>query len=426
MPTHLRVALAGVGFATLAWAAIAIAQPPAPPAPPKADDPMIGRLGRAGETTLFMMVRTGPHLTPESLKGTLQDGLAASRCTIDGAPMIRGVNPAVFEEIESLTSQAADATAGTPVKFTSGIRRMASRDLLWEFRLTSPSQVLKQLNVKYKSTEGKEYTKEYVPGGPADESPLSLVAPGVYALKPEVDTPVSYDAEVIALGQATQKLDGKWPTSDRHYVITLKNFKGDKDYLFHVLQDATKVANPLDSIRLGSDLVFVFANLESSGADEDDDVIAGNNLILGAPGPRSGQARCGYVLFPLNEASMKENLEKYRKIKDSGELIAKVREQATLYDQATEIGPETPAKWIELPRLPNGRYRREVPLKEFKGLLEKFPNAYGLVVWEFQNDAGMKRAIQMKLPGGGLSMVREKEIMNWSNSLKERANTPPK
>lgn len=424
MPAHLRTALAGIGLAVIALTAGAQDTPPK--APGTGEEPVVGRLGRAGETTLFMMVRCGPHLTPESLKGTLQDGIAAGRCTIDGAPLIRAVNPAVFDEIESLTSQAADATTGAPVKFTSGIRRMASRDLLWEFRLTSPSQILKQLNVKYKSTEGKETTKTYTPAGPSDDGPLTLVAPGVYALKPEADTPVSYDAEVVSLGAPAQKLEGKWPTSDRHYVITLRNFKGDKDYLFHVLQDPSKVANPLDSVRLGSDLVFVFANLESSGADEDDDVIAGNNLILGAPGPRSGQARRGFILFPLDEKAMKENLAKFRLIKDSSELITKVRESATFADAAVEIGPDTPVKWIELPRLPTGRYRREVPLKDFPGLLQKYPEAYGIVVWEFENEAGVRRAIQMKLPGGGQSMVREKEVRNWSNSLKERVNAPGK
>lgn len=422
MPLHFRTACAGAWLAALTLLSVASAQPPT--AGPQ--EPAVSRLGRAGETTLFMLVRTGPHLTPESLKGTLQDGLAAARCTIDGEPLIRPVNPAVFEEIESLASQAAEATQGGPVKPTSGIRRMASRDLLWEFRLASPSQILKRLTVKYRSTDGREYTKEYTPAGPADEGPLTLVAPGVYALKPEADTPVSYDAEIVALGQPAQKMEGKWPSSDRHYVITLRNFRGDKDYLFHMLQDPSKVANPLDSIRLGSDLVFVFANLEATGAEEDDDVIAGNNLILGAPGPRGGHASRGFILFPLTEAGMKENLEKYRKILDSRDLITKVREEATFVNQSSEIGPDTPPRWIELPRLPNGRYRREVPLRDFAGLLEKYPRVYGLVVWEFENDAGVRRAIQMKLPGGGLSMVREKEVLNWSNSLKERVSTPQK
>jgi hypothetical protein len=435
MLAHLRLAFAGTGLVALilvaapgfAQPAKSGANPPskpdAKPAASPADSPPVVRVGAPGETTLFMMVRTGPHLTPDNLKTTLQEGLSAARCSITGAPIIKPVSPAVFEEIESLTNQAAEA--GGAVKATTGLRRMSSREMLWEFRLSSPSQILKKLTVKYKSGEGKEYDKEYTPVSPADEGQLVLVSPGFYSFKPEpVDQPIGYVAETISLGQPAEKMEGKWPSSDRYYVITLRNFRGDKDYLFHVLQDSTKVANPLDSIRLGSDLVFVFANLDALGADEDDDVIAGNNLILGAPPPRGRTVARGWIMFPLTEAGMKEQLSEYRKLYDSKELIAKVRENSVSALTPTEIGPDSPAKWLELAPRRDGRFRREVPMRDFAGLLSKYPSAWGLVVWEFENDQGMRSAIMMRLPGGGQTMVREKEIRNWSNSLKEKVNVP--
>jgi hypothetical protein len=438
MLAHLRFAFAGAGLAALTLAlTLGVAQPPdkpkvnpaakpdekkdpPPTAKPTEPPPDVVRVGNPGETTLFMMVRTGPHLTPDNLKTTLQEGLSAARCTISGEPIIRPVSPAVFEEIESLTNQAAAAGAGG--KPATGLRRMASREMLWEFRLDSPSQILKTLKVKYKSPDGKEYDKEYAPVSPANDGQLVLVAPGFYSFKPEpTDQPIAYEAEIISLGQPAQKMEGKWPSNDRYYVITMRNFRGDKDYLFHVLQDPLKVANPLDSIRLGSDLVFVFANLDALGADEDDDVIAGNNLILGAPSPRGRSVARGWILFPLTEAAMKEKLAEYRKITDSKELIVKVRENAIFALTPTEIGPDTPAKWLELGLRRDGRFRREVPIKDFAGLLAKYPTAWGLVVWEFENDLGMRSAIMMRLPGGQ-TMVREKEIRNWSNSLKEKVN----
>ena len=441
MLAHLRLAFAGTGLAALTMAlAIGLADPPqpkvnpvkqdnkpsTPPAKPESkpdEGPAVVRVGNPGETTLFMMVRTGPHLTPDNLKTTLQEGLSAAHCTISGEPIIKPVSPAVFEEIESLTNQAAEAGGG--VKATTGLRRMASKDMLWEFRLSSPSQILKKLTVKYKSAEGKDYDKEYSPVSPADEGPLVLVSPGYYSFKPEAaDQPISYEAETISLGQPAQKMEGKWPSSDRYYVITMRNFRGEKDYLFHVLQDSTKVANPLDSIRLGSDLVFVFANLDALGADEDDDVIAGNNLILGAPPPRGRSVARGWILFPLTEAGMKEQLSEFRKIRDSKELIAKVRENSISALTPTEIGPDSPAKWLELAQRRDGRFRRDVPMKDFAGLLTKYPSAWGLVVWEFENDQAMRSAIMMRLPGGGQTLVREKEIRNWSNSLKEKVNAP--
>jgi hypothetical protein len=279
------------------------------------------------------------------------------------------------------------------------------------------------LTVKYKKADGKDYDKEYVPSSPTEDAPLVLVAPGVYSLRPEAaDQALSYEAEVVALGEQPQKMEGKWPASDRFYVITMRNFRGDRDALFATLQDEKKVANPLDSIRLGNDLVFVFANLEASGA-ESGGIIVGNNLVISLEPPRRRTVARGWFLFPLDEKAMKEQLEAYRKVGDAKQLINKVRENAVAAKDAFEIAPGTSPKWLELPAL-NGQYRREIPMHDFKGLLEKYPTAYGLVVWEFENEQMMRSAIQLRLPGGGLSMVREQELLNWANSLKQRVDAP--
>lgn len=416
---NLRLAFAGIGFATLTlFAAAQEPKPDAQPAPVRV-------IGRPGETTLFMMVRTGPHLTPANLTSTLEQGLSAAKCTIDGKPIIRPVSPAVFEELEGLTHDTADTVAGAKVTKGFGVRRLLSRDALWEFRLNTPSQILKKLTIKYRSSEGKTHDKEYAPTSTLDDGPLTLVSPGVYSLKLEADEPISYEAQVVALGQKPETVSGKWPNSDRYYVITMKNFRGDKDRLFAALQDETKVANPLDSIRLGSDLVFVFANLGALGADEDDDVFAGNNLILGAPPPRGRLTARGWILFPLSQAEMTKEHEKYEKIKDPRELVETIRKNAVRATEVAEITPASPARWIELAVQRDGRFRREAPLKDFRGLLDKYPSVFGLIVWEFENAEGLRSAIMMKLPGaaGGTSFVREKEIRNWSNSLREKANS---
>jgi hypothetical protein len=419
MSAHLRFAFAGIGFAALALAVLA--QEPKPEVKPM--DP-VRVIGRPGETTLFMMIRTGPHLTPGNLLSTLEEGLSASGCQIEGKPLIRPVSPAVFEELQKITQDTAETVAGAKVAKGIGVSRMLSRDSLWEFRLSSPSQILKKLAIKYRNGEGKEYEKEYIPSGPAEDGPVTLISPGFYSVKLENDVPLKYEAEIVALGQKPESVSGTWPASDRFYVITLRNFRGNKDRLFAALQDEKQVANPLDSIRLGSDLVFVFANVDAFGAYEDDDVFAGNNLRLGAPPPRGRRTARGWVLFPLTESEMKTELKRYKEIKDARELVEAVRKNAIRVNEAAEITPASTPKWIELAVELNGRFQREVPLKDFRGLLEKFPSVFGLVVWEFENAEGMRSAIVMKLPGPGTgtTMVREKEIRNWSNSLREKVN----
>jgi hypothetical protein len=122
---------------------------------------------------------------------------------------------------------------------------------------------------------------------------------------------------------------------------------------------------------------------------------------------------------------MTKEHEKYEKIKDPRELVETIRKNAVRANETAEITPASLARWIELAVQRDGRYRREVPLKDFKGLLDKYPSVFGLIVWEFENAEGMRSAIMMKLPGaaGGTSFVREKEIRNWSNSLREKVNS---
>ena len=128
MSGNLRFAFAGIGLAALSLIVVAQDTKPAesPPAP-------VRIIGRPGETTLFMMVRTGPHLSPVNLMRTLEDGLAAAHCTIEGKPIIRPVSPAVFEELEGLTRDTADTVAGAKTSKGFGVRRMVCAILFGSF-----------------------------------------------------------------------------------------------------------------------------------------------------------------------------------------------------------------------------------------------------------------------------------------------------
>src|SRR5947207_290704 len=139
MSGSIRFAGHGAWLAALTLAAVA-ARAQEPGASVKPLD--AGPLGRPGETTLFMMVRTGPHLTEDKLQRTLLRGLEKSKCRIEGEPSIRAISPAVFEEIESLTNKTALKVAAAPVIEGFGMRRLPVRDTIWEFHLKSASQVL--------------------------------------------------------------------------------------------------------------------------------------------------------------------------------------------------------------------------------------------------------------------------------------------
>lgn len=414
MSGNLRAALVGAGLAALALTA----------GPGRSQDPAIRPLGRPGETTLFMMVRTGPHLTEDKLQRTLRRGLEKSDCKIDGEPSIRAISPAVFEEIESLTNKTALKVAAAPVIDGLGVRRLPVRDAIWEFHLKSASQVLKKLTIVYKNGDGNEVTKEYVPAAPQENGPLTLIVPGSYALKLEPKhEPVSYEAEIVELGEKPETVKNPWPKSDRFYVITMNNFVGDRERLFRSLQNKDDVPNPLDSIRLGNDLVFVFANLEATGA-RPGGLFSENNLILSAIPPLNRKVARGWMLFPLSESAKKEKMAEFQKIKNEEKLVQEIRKNAVFAKDGLEIGPDTKPRWIEILVEDNGQFRRMIPLIEFKGMLDRYPTAWALLVWEF--DDGRPAAITIKLPNGDETLIQELEINKWASALQEKIQGQPK
>jgi hypothetical protein len=308
---------------------------------------------------------------------------------------------------------------GQPGSESGSIRRLPTKEVLWEFRLKSPDQVLKKLTVTYEKAGKKEYTAT----SPADDGPLTQIVPGRYALKPEAnDEPVEYEAEVVELGQAPQKMEGKWAVMDRYYVVTMNNFRGNRDHLFKVVQDPNQVANPLDGVRLGSDLVFVFANLESSAATLEGDLISGNNLTVNVQPARGRATARVWMLFPLTEEQAKAKATELSKIESAKTLSQEIRKNAVFATTEQTVGPETPAKWLELESQQAGKsFRRVIPLKDFKELLAKYPNAWRLLVWEF--DDGTPSAIEVTHPQTGKrTYTVDKEIKEWPTALKERIN----
>src|SRR5262249_39915983 len=115
-------------------------------------------------------------------------------------------------------------------------------------------------------------------------------------------------------GEKPETVKNAWPKSDRFYVITMNNFVGDRERLFRSLQNKDDGPNPLDSIRLGNDLVFVFANLEATDA-RPGGLFSENNLILSAVPPLNRKVARGWMLFPLSESAKKEKMAEFQKIR---------------------------------------------------------------------------------------------------------------
>jgi hypothetical protein len=371
--------------------------------------------------TLYLVLRVGPDITEKDIISTLKQGLKLSGSTITGEPTIRPVSPAFFEEFQGLVERA-----GPPVVAADdglAIRMLPASRPTYEIRIAR-NQVLKKLRVTYQ----KAGEKEYVPTAPDAEgkSQLILIVPGQYAFMPDADdVPVSYEGDVAELGKPNlPTVKGGWPKGDRFYVVTMRNFRGDRKEMFRVIQDPQLVANPLDNVQLGNDLVFVFANLNSSAADPGEEGLdAENNINVSVETIPNRSPRRVWAYFPLDEDSMKKARDAYVKL-DSNQLPIEIRKDHVPITRKAEFGPKDEPKWVELPAeptpagIPPRRFSRKVKIDDLIGFAEKYPKLWMLVVWEFDN--GRPEAIQVRHPmTGNRVFVLERERAGWQKVLKQ-------
>lgn len=407
---HQRVRFAAV--TALLLGCVASAQPPRGPS----DGPP--------PTTLYLVIRTGPAETEKGILTTLKKGLEKSGALNPGDPTIKALSPALYEELQSLVDRAA--TPATPAEEGVSIRLLPTRDAIYEIKL-QPTQVLKKLRVKYQKAGQKEYT----PAAPAAKQPLVLTVPGRYAFTPEPeDTPVSYDGDVAEIGKKDAVIKGEWPSGDKFYVVTIRNFDADpavRRRLFEVIKDKTQVANPLDYVQLENDLLFAFASLGSNvpppGVDELDKE---NNLTITVETLERRSPRRVWVYFPLDREGAQAAKAEFGKL-DSLQLPAKVRENGLTADNKAVVKSTDAPKWLELPPEPAPpgmeprRFARKVKLDDVDQFAAKYSQLWMLVVWEFDaGTRGKEEAIRVSHNGEQV-YVLDRERAGWQRVIQRVA-----
>jgi hypothetical protein len=373
-----------------------------------------------GDTTLYLVLRVGPDITEKDILKTLKQGLELSLSSSSGEPSIKAVSPAFFEEFQKLVDRAGPPVAAADEGLS--IRVLPARELIYEIKV-QPTQVLKKLRVTYQRAGVKEYT----PTAPDGKSPLILIVPGRYAFIPEADdAPLKYEGDVAELGKANlPAIAGEWPKGDKYFVVTMRNFSGNRKRLFEVITDKNKVANPLDHIQLESDLIFAFASLNSTAADPGDEGIdPEHNITITVETIPSRNPRRAWVYFPLEEKAAKEAAATFRKF-DSVQITDEIRKNAVRFvdrKQVAVVGSKDEARWIELPaEFPNPdpkRFTRKVKIDDLPEFVDRYPHLWMLVVWEFDN--GKPEAIQVKHPvSGDRVSVLELERSGWQKATQK-------
>ena len=360
-------------------------------------------------------------------------------------PVIRMITESIFREFSAFADQDEERTAPDEKSdkvHASRVRLqpVPSRDSLWEFDLNAgePARsdgaerdllVLQELIITRKSgkTDPPYKPVRLAEAKPSDD--LRMVLPGSYVLKLDMkDPPVRYEikAEGIVSGKK-ESIKEDWPESDQFFVMVLGNFRGDRKRLFEAVKAKEKdepgirVTNPLDDVRLDRDFLLTFASVGVKLQIAPPEFEAGKYLPTMPTIPKRDPRRA-WILFPLTRKEVEAELAKLPK--DSAELsefIHKSNPSLASREPELEVKPGMAPRWIELPPTPDGqRFRRELTIKDYKGLQAALPEAWRLEVYE--GDAGERsRAIFVGHPDRPRDGVFAAEhlIQNWPGAIEK-------
>jgi hypothetical protein len=370
------------------------------------------------------MVRTGPDLTDDLLRETLELGLEKANCRFEKPVEIQAIAPTVFEELARLIGHGG--MVGPPaVGEGLELRQLPTRGSTWEFRLPKASQMLRELTIEYRKAGARKYTARA-----AEEADrLTLIVPGSYAVQLLAnDDPVRYVAQVVEVGEKPQEVKKDWPQSDRFFALTIRKFQGDQKVLFETLQDKRQLGNPLKNIEPVRNITFAFANLNSKAGKIGGPLMEGNVYLPQVPGIEEREPKRVWMYFPLTRDEAMKARDRYREFgtKSLPEHLRK-EGKTVAYDDSATIDAGSEPRWFELLDRADGRgFTRQVPMKDFRQLAAKYrQGVWRLVVWEF--DKGDPQAIAVQHPGDGRRVyVLEEEIKGLPGQMAERGDKEPK
>jgi len=414
--SHPRIAKIVV-LGVLAVAGLSLALLPIRAQTPDSLPPLVIRPPQGIEdSTLFLMLRTKPNLDAEKIRARMTEGLEKARCTFRPPVEVKPISSVVFDEMSRLVGRGALADASQ--KGGVEIYPISNRGNLVEVRTPKATQSIKSLTVEYKKFGKKTYTKD----GKDDER-LDMLYIGSYVFNMLAnDEPVKYTAELTELGEEAKTVTTDWPILDRFFVVTVRGFRGDQQVLFDTLKNPALFPNAWKSIEPMRNYAFAFANVYSEAATVGDKLLEGNNYvpaIAGIPGETTSHV---WMLFPLTPDEAATKKAELRKLTQAQLLDVIGKNAVTAVDSIPEVGPTSPSKWYQLvDRGKQNSFTRQIPLKDFRGLTEKYTKVHRLIVYAFDPT----KFIEVKDPANKTvdTFVIEEEIVALPALFRQRGQT---
>lgn len=435
------VGVLAVTTGLLGAGAFVVAQPGQPPdetttrpRPAAAGQPPTGRASSDGRNiniqlgnskrTLYILIDVKNNRTIGQILDTLEIGATKTvpPCTFDKPISYRPLPPAFVRQFGALTGTVQANQQVAANESNTHFTEVSYEPPVWQIDV-DPNKRIESLEVKYQS--GKSATfKPDVTG--ARDAPLTLLFRGRYALRlDDKEVPESYSMTLrnTFSGDTSPQTESSkpWPQGERSYLIALTNFKGDYQQLFKVIRrqrgGPNFVASPFDYVNLDQELTFSQVTL--GGTPPRRGVSYDNLLHRYTPtvDALSGEtvARV-WMKFPLTAEEAQAELATLRALKDPYKsLPEQIRQENPSWAASKQMpvvagGTELKPRWYELPDVaspPRGEsFRRTIQLRNLRELQKKYPKAYRLLVWEF-DDGTNRRAIFFKVTDAATKKEQE-------------------
>jgi hypothetical protein len=391
--------------------------------------------GRVGSTSIFLVVRVGQGQDKDGKSDTISKdelkriiGNAIKDTNSEGTLDVRDLSPSVFRDLNRIMNNSGAAAWRTEFDGVAVSQAQIEEREVLLIKVPSTKHQVKQMDITTdKSKEPLVYTFN-----DKDESKrLVRVAADVYSIPWELNKVIS-DMKIQMLKEGVEQpaitKNFRGLASDRHYGVSIRNFKGDIKKLYKSIQSEDTNGN---QIEIGDGVQEYIVQLATFG----------ESAVIGVPAlgerneyyariarPSKGKVTRSWSLFPLTKEQAETEVAKYSG-KNPEEVMDILRKSnysavSTTKDAATLTGDP---QWFEFNFNATKDLERAIVLTDLPKLLEKHKDGfYRVNIHELDvvgEDGRLKRREAIRTDKG---YVYSEKIEGLSKVIEEKSKLTKK
>ena len=340
--------------------------------------------GRVGSTSIFLVVRVGQGQDKDGKSDTISKdelkriiGNAIKDTNSEGTLDVRDLSPSVFRDLNRIMNNSGAAAWRTEFDGVAVSQAQIEEREVLLIKVPSTKHQVKQMDIT--TDKGKE-PLVYTFNDKDESKRLVRVAADVYSIPWELNKVIS-DVKIQMLKEGVEQpaitKNFRGLASDRHYGVSIRNFKGDIKKLYKSIQSEDTNGN---QIEIGDGVQEYIVQLATFG----------ESAVIGVPAlgerneyyariarPSKGKVTRSWSLFPLTKEQAETEVAKYSG-KNPEEVMDILRKSnytavSTTKDAATLTGDP---QWFEFNFNATKDLERAIVLTDLPKLLEKHKDGF--------------------------------------------------